>query len=167
MHQAVRVCSRKKRPQPECKKHRKRDQHEKEMLKSMSSEQRKVYFKKKHTKTAKRIDKRKNERIHTHELRLKASQRIGKKRRRSKVRKNTDCATKQVVRRKRTPPSQETITRRRVNERWRLAKRQLKRIITFALRNGVDPAKVICSLPSNIGTKHFKVSEYQQMVLAS
>jgi hypothetical protein len=133
----------------------------------MSSEQRKVYFKKKHDKTAKRIDKRRDERIYTHELRLEASQRIGKKCRRRKARKSTPSAVKKVSRRRKTPPSQEMIERRRLNAKWRLAKRHLKKIITFALRNGVDPAKVIYSLPSNIGTKHFKVSKYQQMALAS
>ena len=167
MHQVLRVCSREKRPQPTCKKGGGRNDLKKKILESMSPASREAHFKKKADEAAQRRNERREARIRAHELRLKDSRRRGKKRRRGKVCKNTGRATKQVVRTKRTPPSQEIIARRIANARWRLIKRHIKKIVAFAERNGVDPVKIIYSLPSSIGTKHFKVSRYQQMALTS
>ncbi|VAW11550.1 hypothetical protein MNBD_BACTEROID05-995 [hydrothermal vent metagenome] len=170
MNQAVCVYNRKKRPQPECKKHKKhgkKDPIEKEILQSMLPEQRKKYFKKKHAKTAKRIEKRKDERIYAHELRLEASQRTSEKRRRRKARKSNPCVAKKVARRRKTPPSQETIARRRLNAERRLIQRGIKKIIAFAERNGSDPIKIIALLIHNGGAGCFKISTYQKLVKVS
>lgn len=165
MYQALRVRNREKRPQLTCKKNRGNDVIKEKILASMSPTSRETYLKNKKMDAKKRRSERKAANIHTHELRLKESRHIGRKHTRKKVHKKMIATMKQVVMVKKTPPSQETITRRKANAKRRLAKRRIKKIYTFALRNGADPIKLIAFMVSDAGVKNIPVSKYQKIAL--
>ncbi len=87
MYLALRVRDREKNPKQPCKRHRKKDLLKEKILASMTKEGRRKYRTKQTAKAKKRKKVRKVVNIHTHELRLEDSRRIGKKHARQKARK--------------------------------------------------------------------------------